>query len=344
MLAALLHAPRPVEEEPLLLDQITAPAPRGREIRIRVRACAVCHTDLHTVEGEIPLPKLPIVPGHQIVGVVDACGPEARRFREGDRVGVAWLHHACGECLYCRSGNENLCDTAQFTGLQADGGYAEFTLVDEDFAYFLPQGFSDFQAAPLLCAGVIGYRAFKMAGLRGGERLGLYGFGASAHLVIQIARHRQCEVYVFTRSAEHQDHARALGAAWVGRAEDTPAQRLQAAIIFAPAGKLALEALRVLDRGGKVILAGITMTPIPEIDYSALLYHERGLQSVANATRRDAEELLALAPEVPLRADVQVFPFSQVNFALRQLKHSRIRGCGIIAIDLPETGAEVKGS
>lgn len=344
MLAALLHAPKAIEEEPLLLSQIPVPAPRASEIRVRVRACAICHTDLHTVEGEIPLPKLPIVPGHQIVGAVDACGPKARRFREGDRVGVAWLHHACGQCVYCRGGNENLCERARFTGLQADGGYAEFTLVDEDFAYLLPKSFSDLQAAPLLCAGVIGYRALRMAGLRGGERLGLYGFGASAHLVIQIARHWQCEVYVFTRSAEHQDHARALGAAWAGRAEDTPARRLQAAIIFAPAGRLVHEALRVLDRGGRVILAGITMTPIPEIDYSTLLYHERGLQSVANATRKDAEELLALAPEVPLRADIQAFPFSQVNSALRQLKHSRIRGCGVLAIDSSKTGAETRDS
>lgn len=343
MLAQLLQAPKSVDEEPLLLTDIPTPSPKGREVRIRVRACGICHTDLHTVEGDIPLPKLPVVPGHQIVGVVEARGPQAKRFKEGDRVGVAWLHHACAQCSYCRGGNENLCSGAQFTGLHADGGYAEFTVVDEDFAYDLPEGFSDIATAPLLCAGVIGYRALKISGIREGERLGLYGFGASAHLVIQIARHWKCEVYVFTRSPEHQNHARTLGATWVGRAEDQPPERLKGAIIFAPAGRLVLDALRVLDRGGKAVLAGITMSPIPEIDYPALLYHERGLQSVANATRRDAQELLALAPEIPLRADVQVFRFAQINSALQQLKRSRIRGSSIIAVDLPQTdhGASV---
>lgn len=335
MLAALLHAPKPVEQEPLALREISAPSPRGSQILIRVHACGLCHTDLHTVEGDIPLPKLPIIPGHQIVGVVAGRGPEVGRFRDGDRVGVAWLHGACGACRYCRGEHENLCEKAEFTGLHANGGYAELTLVDENFAYRLPAGFSDLQAAPLLCAGVIGYRALKLTAVRGGERLGLYGFGASAHLVIQIARHRQCQVYVFTRSPEHQHHARALGAAWVGRAEDTPPEKLQAAIIFAPAGRLVLDALRVLDRGGNVTLAGITMTPIPEIDYPSLLYHERTIQSVANATRKDAEELLQLATEVPLRADVQVFPLAQANQALLELKHSRIRGSGIITINPP---------
>lgn len=338
MLAALLQAPKSVDEEPLVLTDIPTPSPKGREVRIRVRACAICHTDLHTVEGDIPLPKLPVVPGHQIVGVVEARGPQSRRFKEGDRVGVAWLHHACAECAHCLSGNENLCERAEFTGLQADGGYAEFSVVDEDFAYALSEGFSDVATAPLLCAGVIGYRALKITGIRAGERLGLYGFGASAHLVIQIARHWKCEVYVFTRSPEHQSHARTLGATWVGRAEDRPPERLKAAIIFAPAGRLVLDALRVLDRGGKAVMAAITMSPIPEIDYPALLYHERGLQSVANTTRRDAQELLALASDIPLRADVQVFPFAQINRALQQLKQSRIRGSGIIAVDLPQAG------
>lgn len=338
MLAALLHAPKPVEQEPLALREISAPSPRGSEMLIRVHACGLCHTDLHTVEGDIPLPKLPIVPGHQIVGVVAGRGPEVRLFHDGDRVGVAWLHGTCGACRYCRGKHENLCEKAEFTGLHANGGYAELTLVEENFAYRLPAGFSDLQAAPLLCAGVIGYRALKLTAVRDGERLGLYGFGASAHLVIQIARHRQCQVYVFTRSPEHQHHARALGAAWVGRAEDTPPEKLQAAIIFAPAGRLVLDALRALDRGGKLTLAGITMTPIPEIDYPSLLYHERTIQSVANATRKDAEELLQLATEVPLRADIQVFPLAQANQALLDLKHSRIRGSGVIAVDSANIG------
>lgn len=336
MLAALLYAPKPIEQEPLALREIKEPSPRGSQVLIRVRACGLCRTDLHTVEGDIPLPKLPIVPGHQIVGVVAGRGPEVRHFHDGDRVGVAWLHGTCGACRYCRGKHENLCEGAEFTGLHADGGYAEFTLVDENFAYRLPAGFSDLGTAPLLCAGVIGYRALKLTGIRGGEPLGLYGFGASAHLVLQIARHWQCPAYVFTRSPEHQNHARALGAAWVGRAEDTPPEKLQAAIIFAPAGRLVLDALRVLDRGGKLTLAGITMTPIPEIDYPSLLYHERTIQSVANATRKDAAELLQLAAEVPLRADVQVFPLARVNHALQQLKQSRLRGSGIIAINPPD--------
>ena len=332
MLAALLSIPKPIAENPLTLTNTPTPSPREHEVRVRVYTCGMCHTDLHTAEGDIHLPKLPVIPGHQIVGVVEACGRKAKRFKEGDRVGVAWLHRACGRCHYCKDGNENLCGEAEFTGLQADGGYAEFSIVDEEFAYSLPNNFSDYQAAPLLCAGVIGARALRLSEIRMGERLGLFGFGASAHIVIQIARHRKCEVYVFTRSLEHQKHAQALGAAWVGRAEDSPPEKLQGAIIFAPAGRLVLDALRVMDKGGTVVLAGITMTPIPEIDYASLLYHERRLRSVANATRRDAEELLALATDIPLRTDVELFPLSEINRALQKLKQSQIRGAGVIEI------------
>lgn len=330
MLAALLRTPKPVEQNPLTLTDLPAPPVGSREICIRVRACGICHTDLHEVEGDLSLPRLPLVPGHQIVGVVDECGPEAARFRVGDRVGVAWLHRTCGSCFHCKNGNENLCERAEFTGLQVDGGYAEFTVADEAFTYGLPKDFPNHQAAPLLCAGVIGYRALRLSEIAQGGRLGLYGFGASAHIVIQIARHWNCEVYVFTRSPEHQNHARELGAAWVGRAEERPPQKLQAAIIFAPAGGLVPEALRVLDRGGTVALAGITMTPIPEIDYPKLLYHERRLRSVANATRRDAEELLALAAEIPLRTEVETFSLSEANQALQKLKRSQIRGAAVI--------------
>ncbi len=334
MLAAVLRIPKPIEENPLILTDIPVPFPRKHEVRIQVHACGMCHTDLHTVEGDIRLPKLPVVPGHQVIGVVEARGREVRRFKEGDRAGVAWLHQACGDCRYCKSGNENLCEQAEFTGLHADGGYAEFCIVDEAFAYSVPNDFTDHQAAPLLCAGVIGARALRLSEVRAGERLGLFGFGASAHIVIQIARHRNCEVYVFTRSPEHQKHAQALGAAWVGRAEDSPPERLQAAIIFAPAGRLVLDALRVLDKGGTVALAGITMTPIPEIDYG-LLYHERRLRSVANATRRDAETLLALATEIPLRTEVELFSLPQLNRALQKLKQSQIRGAGVVEISSP---------
>lgn len=332
MLAALLRAPGPIEESPLVIADIPEPPVREAEVRIRVRCCGLCHTDLHTVEGELELPKLPVIPGHQIVGDVESLGPSVRRFREGDRVGIAWLHRSCGVCRYCRDGNENLCDRAEFTGLHADGGYAEFATVDEAFAYAVPSGFTDHQAAPLLCAGVIGYRALRLSETRRGERLGLFGFGGSAHIVIQIARYWGCEVYVFTRSPSHQEHARELGAAWVGRAEDSPPERLRAAIIFAPAGELVLDALRVLDRGGTIALAGLTMTPIPQIDYAKLLYHERKIRSVANATRRDAEELLALAGEIPIRTEVEIFALAQINQALQKMKRSEIRGAGVIEI------------
>lgn len=332
MLAALLPTPKPVEENPLVLTKISTPHFGERQVRIQVSVCGLCHTDLHIAEGEVPLPKLPIIPGHQIVGVVEARGRAVTRFKEGDRVGVAWLHYTCGHCRYCKKGDENLCERAEFTGLQADGGYAEFCIVDEAFAYPLSKHFHDPEAAPLLCAGVIGYRALRLSEIRKGERLGLFGFGASAHIVIQIARHWDCEVYVFTRSGEHQKHARALGAAWVGLAEDSPPERLQSAIIFAPAGRLALDALRMLDKGGTVALAGITMTPIPEIRYDTLLYHERKLLSVANATRRDAEELLELAAEIPIRTDVEMFSLTQINQALQKLKKSEIRGAGVVEI------------
>ena len=333
MLAALLDIPKPVEANPLKLTRLPDPLPGDGEVLIRVSACGICHTDLHAVEGDIALPRLPLIPGHQIVGVVEARGQNANRFKEGDRIGVAWLHRACGRCVYCGRGDENLCERAEFTGLQTNGGYAGLTVADEAFAYRLPGGFSDLQAAPLLCAGVIGYRALKLSGLRRGERLGLYGFGASAHIVIQIARYWNSEVYVFTRSAEHQRLARDLGAAWVGRAEETPPEKIQAAIIFAPAGRLVLDTLRVLDKGGTVALAGITMTPIPEIDYAGLLYHERKLASVANATRHDAEELLALAAEIPLRTEVEIFTLAEINQALRKLKDGRIRGAGVIEME-----------
>ncbi|MEE9145337.1 MAG: zinc-dependent alcohol dehydrogenase family protein [Candidatus Binatia bacterium] len=332
MLAAILRAPKPITENPLILTDVPTPLPREHEVRIRVHTCGVCHTDLHTVEGDIRLPKLPVIPGHQIVGVIETLGSKARRFKEADRVGVPWLHHTCGQCHYCKNGRENLCVQAEFTGLQSDGGYAEFSVVDEAFAYSLPKDFSDYRAAPLLCAGVIGYRALRLSDIRRGERLGLFGFGSSAHIAIQIARYWNCEVYVFTRSSEHQKHAMALGAVWVGLAEDSPPEKLQAAIIFAPAGRLVLDALRVMDRGGTAVLAGITMTPIPEIDYDNLLYHERKLRSVANATRQDAETLLSLASQIPLSTDVEIFPLSQINSTLQELKNSRIRGAGVIEI------------
>jgi alcohol dehydrogenase, propanol-preferring len=331
MRAMVLAKPGPVEQSPLKLDEVTLPLPQPGQIRVRVRFCGLCHTDLHTVEGDLSLPRLPLIPGHQIVGIVNALGAGARRFKEGDRVGIPWLHSTDGRCEYCRQGLENLCDNARFTGYHVDGGYAEFTVVGEDYAYPIPKVFSDESAAPLLCAGIIGYRSFRLSGVRSGQRLGLYGFGASAHLVLQFARHLGCEVYVFTRTPSHRELAKKLGAAWVGAAEDTPPQPLEAAIIFAPAGGLVPQALRVLRKAGTLALAGITMSPIPQIDYS-LLYHERVVRSVANSTRRYAREFLELAAEVPLRTEIQVFDLEQANQALQALKKSEIRAAGVLRI------------
>jgi alcohol dehydrogenase, propanol-preferring len=331
MRAMILERPQPVTQSPLQLRDIPTPIPGPGQVRVRVLCCGLCHTDLHTVEGELPLPKLPIVPGHQIVGIVDALGPDARAFREGDRVGIPWLHSTCGRCHYCRSGLENLCDQPQFTGYHVDGGYAESTTVHEDYAYPIPETFSDEHAAPLLCAGIIGYRSYRLSGVRSGERLGLYGFGASAHLVLQMARHQGCQVYVFTRAQAHRDLAAKLGAAWAGRAEDATPSPLDAAIIFAPAGALVPLALRALRKAGTLALAGITMSPIPQLDYS-LLYQERTIRSVANSTRQDAREFLQLAAEVPLQTEIETFPLEKANHALQALKKSEIKAAAVLRV------------
>jgi len=332
MRAMVLEQQKAAEENPLHLRELPTPVPGAGEIRIRVRACGICRTDLHTVEGDLPLRKTPLVPGHQIVGVVDAVGAGVRAFREGDRVGVAWLYWTCGECAYCRKGQENLCEQARFTGYHADGGYAEAAVVPEAFAYPLPEGFSDLEVAPLLCAGIVGYRSFRLSNVQPGERLGLYGFGASAHIILQVARHLGCEVYVFTRTESHRQLAKKLGAFWVGEAKDSPPAPLDAAIIFAPAGPLVLDALRVLRKGGTVSLAGITMTPIPQIDYDSLLYHERILRSVANSTRADGRDFLRLAAEIPVRTEIEVFDLEQANQALQAMKHSKVHGAGVLRV------------
>jgi len=331
MRAMVLDKPGTVTGSPLRMQEVPLPSPHSGEIRVQVRCCGVCHTDLHVVEGEIPLPKLPIIPGHQVVGIVEAAGPDVYRLKEGDRVGIPWLHSTCGQCDYCHRGLENLCENAQFTGYHVDGGYAEYLLADESYAYRIPKAFSDENAAPLLCAGVIGYRSYRLSVAHAGSRLGLYGFGASAHLVLQLARHEGCEIYVFTRTQSHRDLATRLGAAWVGSAEDTPPNSLDAAIIFAPAGLLVPQALRVLRRAGTLALAGITMSTIPPIDYS-LLYHERIIRSVANSTRKDCREFLQLAAEIPLQTEVQVFNLPQANDALLAMKKSEIRGAGVLRV------------
>jgi propanol-preferring alcohol dehydrogenase len=327
----VLEKPRPAEESPLVLRDVPAPIPGPNEIRVRTTCCGLCHTDLHTIEGDLPLPTLPIAPGHQIVGIIDALGADVRTFKEGARVGIPWLHWTCGQCQYCRRGLENLCENAQFTGYHVNGGYTEFTVVNENYAYLIPEIFADENAAPLLCAGIIGYRSYRFTGVGESGRLGLYGFGASAHLVLQLARHQGREVYVFTRTPAHRELATRLGAIWVGAAEDTPPDELDASIIFAPAGSLVPQALRALRKAGTLVLAGITMSPIPQLDYS-LVYHERLIRSVANSTRQDAREFLRLAAEVPLQTEIEVFTLEQANEALQALKHSRITGAGVLRV------------
>lgn len=331
MKAMVLNAPRPVGENPLRLEQVPAPVPGAHEIRIAVRVCGVCHTDLHTVEGEIALPRLPVIPGHQIVGVVDELGQGVLSFRAGDRVGVPWLNSVDETCYFCTHGKENLCDHARFTGLHVDGGYAEYITVDERFAYKIPDVFADAQAAPLLCGGVIGYRALRLSDVKPGETLGLYGFGSSAHIALQVARHWGCEVYVFTRGEEHRALARRLGAGWTGGSGDNPPQPLDRAVIFAPVGALVLDALRVMRKGGTVATAGIYSTPIPEMDY-ALLYGERTVRSVANSTRQDVVDLLNVAAEIPVHTEIETFPLSQANQALQRLKASRIEGAAVLEV------------
>jgi propanol-preferring alcohol dehydrogenase len=313
---------------PLREVELPAPEPAEGEVLVRVDACGVCRTDLHVVDGELAEPKLPLVPGHQIVGRVVEGGA---RFAAGGRVGIPWLGWTCGGCRYCLSGRENLCDLARFTGYQLDGGYAELVAADERFCFPVPEGYDDLQAAPLLCAGLIGYRALRLAG--DGERLGLYGFGASAHIVAQVARHEGRRVFAFTRAGdeEAQRFARELGAEWAGDALGPPPEELDAAILFAPVGELVPAALAAVAKGGSVVCAGIHMSDIPSFPYE-LLWGERVLRSVANLTRRDGEEFLALAPRVPVRTQVKPFPLEQANEALARLRTGRLRGAAVLRV------------
>jgi len=329
MVLAGLGAPA---DRPLELRGIPIPDIGPEDILIKVRCCGVCHTDLHVVGHELVEARLPLVPGHEVIGTVERTGEKAGRFDVGQRVGAAWLRSACGVCRFCKSGRENLCEAAVFNGYHADGGYAEYMAVDEKFAYAIPDEFGDAEAAPLMCAGIVGYRALHLSEVRAGGILGLYGFGGSAHIAIQIARRRGVRVFVFTRSAKHQKHARGLGAEWVGTAQDEPPAKLTNAILFAPVGSLYLDALRVMDRGGTVVSAGIHMSPIPEMDYDRYLYHERRMLSVANATRRDGEELLAVAAEIPVRTTVRTFPLEAANDALAELRAGRIDGAAVLEI------------
>ena len=306
-----------------------APSPGPGQVAIRVRACGVCRTDLHIVDGELDQPKLPLIPGHEIVGIVESLGPGVTALAPGDRVGVPWLGWTCGRCVYCRSGRENLCAEARFTGYQIDGGYAEFAVADARFCFPIPAAYDDVAAAPLLCAGLIGYRALRMAGPA--ERLGLYGFGAAAHIAVQVARHLGQKVFAFTKPGDGagQDFARALGAAWTGGSDTLPPEPLDAALLFAPVGALVPAALAATAKGGTVVCAGIHMSDIPSFPYR-LLWEERVLRSVANLTRRDGEEFLDLAPKVPVRTTTEAFPLAHANEALRRLRAGEIEGAAVL--------------
>jgi len=321
-----------VEQKPLRLVDRPIPMPGPGEVLVKVEVCAICRTDLHVIEGELPVHRSPLIPGHQVVGRVERLGEGSARLREGDRVGVAWLHAACGHCPYCRRGDENLCDAPRFTGYDADGGYADYLVAPEAFIYPLPAAWPAERIAPLLCAGIIGYRALRRSRIKPGGRLGLYGFGASAHVVIQIARHWGCEVHVATRGEKHRRLALELGAAWAGEAADAPPKRLDAAIVFAPVGELAVAALAALDKGGTVALAGIYMTDVPSLNYERLLFHEKQLCSVTANTRRDGEELLRLAREIPIVTHTESFPLEQANEALIKLKQDGIQGAGVLRV------------
>lgn len=329
MKACLLRSPAHIETNPLVFTDVPVPEPRASEILVHVRACGVCRTDLHVVEGELPPRKSPVIPGHQIVGIVEKLGPGATRHRIGARVGIAWLHSTDQTCEYCRSGMENICDHPTFTGYTVDGGYAEYAVAAEDFVYALPDFMSDEQVAPLLCAGIIGFRCLRLSGVKSGSRLAFYGFGAAAHLAIQVARHWGVEVYAATRGAKHQQLARELGAVWVGEAADQPPAKLDAGIVFAPAGELVPPALKALKKGGVLVLGGIHMSPIPSFDYD-LLYEERIIRSVANNTRGDGNDFLHAAGEIPVRTQVQIYPLREANRALNDLKSDRVNGAAVL--------------
>ena len=325
MRAMILEAPR----QPLQAADIPAPKPDATQVLVKVAACAVCRTDLHVVDGELPNPKLPLVPGHEIVGIIVEKGKDVQRFKIGDRVGIPWLGWTCGECEFCRSERENLCDRAHFTGYTLDGGYAEFAVADERFCFPIPENYSDAEAAPLLCAGLIGYRCLVKAGAA--SHLGIYGFGAAAHIVAQIARFQGREIFAFTRRGDWgaQAFAKSLGAVWVGDSETAPPQKLDAAIIFAPLGSLVPLALKAVVKGGTVVCGGIHMSDIPSFPYD-LLWQERTLCSVANLTRRDGEEFFALAPRVPVRTTVQTFPLAEANEALARLRTGKLQGAAVL--------------
>lgn len=331
MKAWVLEKPGPVESNPLTEKDLAVPEPGRREVLVRVSACGICRTDLHVIEGELPPRKADVIPGHQIVGVVERLGPGATKYRNGVRVGIPWLHKTCGECSHCRNGRENLCDFPDFTGYSVNGGFAEYTIADEEFVYPIPDGFRDLQAAPLLCAGIIGFRCLRVSGIARGGNLGIYGFGAAGHVCIQVARHWGVNVFVCTREEKHRRLAVELGAAWAGGTMEEPPEKLDASIIFAPAGELVPPALQALNKGGALVLGGIHMSPIPSFPYP-LIYQERSIKSVANNTRQDGHDFMRLAAEIPIHTEVQVFSLEHANLALNALKHDGIRGAGVFQV------------
>ena len=331
MQACILRSPARIESNPLELAEIPKPVPIGPQVLVRVSACGICRTDLHVTEGELPPRKSPITPGHQVVGVIEAAGDTAKLHPIGARVGIAWLHSTDGTCEYCKAGKENLCDHPSFTGYTVDGGYAQYALAEESFVYPIPEGFEDLQAAPLLCAGIIGFRSLRLSGIARGGRLGLYGFGAAAHVAIQVARYWGAEVYACTRDERHQKLALELGAVWAGGTVAEPPQKLDSAIVFAPAGEIVPAALKALKKGGTLALGGIHMSEIPPLDYN-LLYQERVVRSVANNTRQDGHDFLRIAAEIPVHVETEVFPLKEANRALNALKNDAIRGAAVLKV------------
>lgn len=332
MRAMVLDRPAAIHSRPLRLTEVPDPIPAAGEVRVRVTACAICRTDLHVIEGELAPRRAPLVPGHQVVGVVDALGPGATRFALGDRVGIAWLRRTCGGCRYCLGGRENLCEASEYTGWSHDGGFAELAVVDERFAYALPPAFADADAAPLLCAGIIGFRALERSGLPRGGRLGIYGFGSSAHIVLQLARARGCDVYVCTRGESHQALARRLGATWVGGTIEPPPVKLDAAINFTPVGDVVPAAMEALDKSGVLACAGIHMSDVPPLTYETQLFYEKEIRSVTANTRADGEGLLREAAAIPIRPRLTTFALEEANEALIRLADDRIDGTGVLTM------------
>ncbi len=322
----------PIEKRPLEMEELADPVPGLNQILVRISACGICHTELDEIEGRLP-PSLPVVLGHQIVGRVEGLGPRATKFIPGDRVGIAWINSTCGKCHFCRNGLENLCSEFRGTGCHANGGYAEYTVVSEDFAFLIPERFSDAEATPLLCAGAIGYRDLIVSGIKRDQTLGLFGFGASAHIVLQMARYWGCEVFVFTRGEEHRNLAKRMGASWTGGPEDEPPGKLHCAIDFTPVGETVPRALSVLEKGGRLVLAVIRKrNPIPPLDYARLLWDEKEIKSVANITRKDAQEFLPLAAKIPIIPEIQEFKLEEANQALLLLKQGEIQGAGVLKV------------